>query len=80
MVAGLLVRLAQSMAETGNLTRSKHLFNEADKIYKVVPGVEHPFYTEVSLRYKRLSSNINDHVLCRTFDPWWSNTLNLEAK
>ena len=47
MVAGLLVRLAQAMAETGNMARSEYLFNEAEKIYKVVPGVHHPFYTEV---------------------------------
>ena len=47
VVAGLLVRLAQAMAETGNMARSQHLFNEAEKIYKVVPGVQHPFYTEV---------------------------------
>jgi len=46
VVAGLLVRLAQAMAETGNVAKSKHLFNEADKIYKVVPGVNHPFYVE----------------------------------
>ena len=35
------------MAETGNMARSEYLFNEAEKIYKVVPGVHHPFYTEV---------------------------------
>jgi len=46
VVAGLLVRLAQAMAETGNMARSEYLFNEAEKIYKVVPGVHHPFYTE----------------------------------
>ena len=49
MVAGLLVRLAQAMAETGNMARSEYLFNEAEKIYKVVPGVHHPFYTEVRI-------------------------------
>ena len=51
MVAGLLVRLAQAMAETGNMARSEYLFNEAEKIYKVVPGVHHPFYTEVRINF-----------------------------
>ena len=58
MVAGLLVRLAQAMAETGNMARSEYLFNEAEKIYKVVPGVHHPFYTEVRI-YLPLSSNLS---------------------
>ena len=47
VVAGLLVRLAQALGELGDTTRSHHFFSEADKIYRVVPGVKHPFYCEV---------------------------------
>ena len=47
VVAGLLVRLGQALAETGNEARAQKLFSEADRIYRIVPGVHHPFYTEV---------------------------------
>ena len=42
-----MVRLAQSLAETGDQDKAEYYFREADKIYKVVPGTKHPFYTEV---------------------------------
>ena len=47
VVAGLLVRLAQAHGELGDSERADHYFGEADKIYRVVPGVKHPFYFEV---------------------------------
>ena len=47
VVAGLLVRLGQALAETGSEARAQKLFSEADRIYRIVPGVHHPFYTEV---------------------------------
>ena len=46
-MAGLLVRLGQALAETGSEARAQKLFSEADRIYRIVPGVHHPFYTEV---------------------------------
>ena len=46
VVAGLLVRLGQSLAETGDNDKAKYFFREADKIYRVIPGVNHPFYKE----------------------------------
>ena len=49
VVAGLLVRLGQALAETGSEARAQKLFSEADRIYRIVPGVHHPFYTEVLL-------------------------------
>lgn len=51
VVAGLLVRLAQAHGELGDSERADHYFGEADKIYRVVPGVKHPFYYEVSEYY-----------------------------
>ena len=59
MVAGLLVRLAQSLAETGDQDKAEYYFKEADKIYKVVPGPEHPFYTEVCQHIIMLTMNIS---------------------
>ena len=41
------MRLGQALAETGNEARAQKLFSEADRIYRIVPGVHHPFYTEV---------------------------------
>ena len=47
VVAGLLVRLGQALGELGDTARSQYYFSEADKIYRVVPGVKHPFYSQV---------------------------------
>ena len=41
------MRLGQALAETGSEARAQKLFSEADRIYRIVPGVHHPFYTEV---------------------------------
>jgi len=46
VVAGLLVRLAQASAELGQQEQAEEMFRAADRIYRVVPGVEHPFYKE----------------------------------
>ena len=47
VVAGLLVRLGQALGELGDSDKSHHYFSQADKIYRLVPGVDHPIYSQV---------------------------------
>ena len=57
VVAGLLVRLGQALGELGDSEKSEYYFSQADKIYRVVPGVNHPFYSQVLC----LSSQSHQH-------------------
>ena len=50
VLAGLLVRLAQALGETGDTSRCQYFFSEADRIYRLVPGPKHPFYCQVTTR------------------------------
>ena len=40
------LRLGRAWGECGDVERSCEYFQEADTIYRVIPGVDHPFYVE----------------------------------
>ena len=44
--AAFLFSLGEAFGKEGMLKKSANCFREADCIYKVVPGVNHPFYSE----------------------------------
>jgi len=46
VVGALLVSLGEAFGKEGLLKKSANCFREADKIYRIVPGTDHPFYTE----------------------------------
>ena len=58
VVAALLVRLGEAYGEVGDHEKSRQHFEEADRIYKVIPGVEHPFYVQ---DFKPLLAKYVDH-------------------
>ena len=39
-------RLGRAYGESGDDEKSTHHFHEANSIYKLTPGVKHPFYVE----------------------------------
>ena len=52
----LYFSLAEAVGMEGNLEKSKKLFMEADEIFKVVLGVEYPFYQQqIFRRYAEIS-------------------------
>jgi len=54
--AAILFSLAEAVGMEGNLEKSKKLFMEADEIFKVVLGVEYPFYQQqIFRRYAEIS-------------------------
>ena len=56
IVAGLLLRLGQALGHMGDEERAAEMLEEANDIYKVVPGEKHPFYLEDFLPiYKKYS-------------------------
>ena len=46
MVAGLELQLGLAHRRAGALDRASQLLEEAGDIYKVVPGLQHPFYKD----------------------------------
>ena len=46
IVAGLLLRLGQALDHLGEEERAMEVLEEANSIYRVVPGEKHPFYLE----------------------------------
>ena len=46
IVAGLLLRLGQALGHLGEEERAEEVLQEANSIYRVVPGEKHPFYLE----------------------------------
>ena len=56
IVAGLLLRLGQALGHMGDKERAAEMLEEANDIYRVVPGEKHPFYLEDFLPiYKKYS-------------------------
>ena len=41
-----LCRLGEAYGESGDEEKASEYFQEADSIYKVVPGIKHPFYLQ----------------------------------
>ena len=46
MVAGLVLQLGLAHRRAGAWERANQLLKEAGDIYKIVPGVQHPFYKD----------------------------------
>ena len=46
VVAGLVLQLGLAHRSAGAWDRASQLLKEAGDIYKIVPGVQHPFYKD----------------------------------
>ena len=46
VVAGLVLQLGLAHRGAGAWDRASQLLKEAEDIYKIVPGVQHPFYKD----------------------------------
>ena len=46
MVAGLVLQLGLAHRGAGAWDRASQLLKEAEDVYKIVPGVQHPFYKD----------------------------------
>ena len=46
MVAGLLLQLGLAHRHAGHEEEAQEMLERAGDIYKIVPGVEHPFYKD----------------------------------
>ena len=46
VVAGLVLQLGLAHRRAGAWDRASQLLKEAEDVYKIVPGVQHPFYKD----------------------------------